>query len=168
MQMEAGLDTGPMLAKVETQIGSKNVGQLTQELATLGATRLIEVLGDLCAFLPVQQPDAGVIYAPKIDKSESRLDFLVSAPQTVRQIRAFAPTPGAFFEHLGERIRILDAEPIIVAEAGHPAAVIDDALTIACNPGAIRPTLVQRAGRAAMTPAELLRGFPIPVGTVLK
>ena len=168
MQMEAGLDTGPMLAKIETEIGSKNVGQLTQELATLGTTRLIEVLGDLSAFLPVQQPDAGVIYAPKIDKSESRLDFLVSAPQTVRQIRAFAPTPGAFFEHLGERIRILDAEPIIVAEAGHPAAVIDDALTIACNPGAIRPTLVQRAGRAAMTPAELLRGFPIPVGTVLK
>ena len=168
MQMEAGLDTGPMLAKIETEIGSKNVGQLTQELATLGATRLIEVLGDLSSFLPVQQPDAGVIYAPKIDKSESRLDFLVSAPQTVRQIRAFAPTPGAFFEHLGERIRILDAEPIIVAEAGQPAAVIDDALTIACNPGAIRPTLVQRAGRAAMTPAELLRGFPIPVGTVLK
>lgn len=166
MQMEAGLDTGPMLATATTPVASKNLGELTRELAAIGARRMIDVLADPDAFLPVPQPAVGVTYATKIDKSESRLDFLVSAPQVVRQVRAFAPTPGAFFEFSGERIRILDAEALI-AEVSAPATVIDHALTIACNPGAIRPLLVQRAGRGVMTPAELLRGFPIPLGTRL-
>ncbi len=166
MQMEAGLDTGPMLATATTPVASKNLGELTRELAAIGALRMIDVVGDPDAFLPVPQPAVGVTYATKIDKSESRLDFLVSAPQVVRQVRAFAPTPGAFFEFSGERIRILDAEALI-AEVSAPATVIDHALTIACNPGAIRPLLVQRAGRGVMTPAELLRGFPIPLGTRL-
>ncbi len=166
MQMEAGLDTGPMLATATTPVASKNLGELTRELAAIGARRMIDVLADPDAFLPVPQPAVGVTYATKIDKSESRLDFLVSAPQVVRQVRAFAPTPGAFFEFSGERIRILDAEALI-AEVSAPATVIDHALTIACNPGATRPLLVQRAGRGVMTPAELLRGFPIPLGTRL-
>jgi methionyl-tRNA formyltransferase len=165
MQMEAGLDTGPMLGTVETEIGGKNIGQLTDELARMGAARLIDVLTDLSAFAPNPQPDNGVLYAPKIDKSESRLDFLTSAPQVVRQIRAFAPN--AYFEKAGERIRILDAEALITPKPSPPGAIVDDALTIACNPGAIRPMLVQRAGRSVMTPVELLRGFPIPFGTRL-
>ena len=163
MQMEAGLDTGPMLATVETDIGVKNIGQLTNELATLGAARLIDVLADLSAFRPIPQPETGILYAPKIGKAESRLDFLTSATQVVRQIRAFAPN--AYFEMAGERVRILDAEALITLDATPPGIVIDDALTIACNPGAIRPELVQRAGRGVMTPAELLRGFAIPIGT---
>ena len=162
MQMEAGLDTGPMLATVETEIGVKNIGQLTDELALIGADRLIDVLADLSAFPPIPQPDEGILYAPKIDKSESRLDFLTSATQIIRQIRAFAPN--AYFEQAGERIRILEAEALITLDSARPGTVIDDALTIACNPGAIRPTRVQRAGRGVMTPAELLRGFPVPVG----
>ncbi len=165
MQMEAGLDTGPMLATVETEIGVKNIGQLTEELAEIGAARMINVLADLSAFPPVPQPDLGILYAPKVDKSESRLDFLTSATQVVRQIRAFAPA--AYFEHANERVRILEAEALITLDSARPGTVIDDALTIACNPGAIRPTLVQRAGRAIMTPADLLRGFAIPVGTRL-
>jgi len=166
MAMEAGLDTGAMFATVETLTADKDAGTLTQELAELGAQLLVAVLADLGGHPPVAQPEAGVIYAPKIDKSEARLDFLSSAPQIVRQIRAFAPAPGAFFEHLGERIRILAAEAVITGPA-RPGSVIDDALTIACNPGAIRPLLVQRAGRGVMTPAELLRGFAIPSGTLL-
>ena len=162
MQMEAGLDTGPMLATVETEIGIKNIGQLTQELALIGADRLIDVLADLSAFPPIPQPDEGILYAPKIDKSESRLDFLTSATQVIRQIRAFAPN--AYFEHANERVRILEAEALITPDSTRPGTVINDALTIACNPGAIHPTLVQRAGRGVMTPAELLRGFPVPVG----
>ena len=162
MQMEAGLDTGPMLATVETEIDVKNIGQLTEELALIGADRLIDVLADLAAFPPIPQPDEGILYAPKIDKSESRLDFLTSATQVIRQIRAFAPN--AYFEHANERVRILEAEALITPESARPGTVIDDALTIACNPGAIRPTLVQRAGRGVMTPADLLRGFAIPVG----
>ena len=165
MQMEAGLDTGPMLATVGTEIDVKNIGQLTDELALIGADRLIDVLADLAAFPPIPQPDEGILYAPKIDKSESRLDFLTSATQVIRQIRAFAPN--AYFEHAGERVRILEAEARITPESARPGTVIDDTLTIACNPGAIHPTRVQRAGRGVMTPAELLRGFPIPFGTRL-
>jgi methionyl-tRNA formyltransferase len=167
MQMEAGLDTGPMLATVETSVAGKNAGGLTAELAKIGAQRLVEVLADLSAFPPVPQPEEGVLYAPKIDKSESRLDFLTSATQVVRQIRAFAPVPGAFFEIASERVRILEAEAIITPDPASPGTVIDDLLTIACNPGAIRPMQVQRAGRGVMTSAELLRGFAIPKGTKL-
>jgi methionyl-tRNA formyltransferase len=165
MRMEVGLDTGPMLATVEAEIGVKNIGQLTEELAVIGAARLIDVLANLAAFAPMPQPETGILYAPKIDKTETRLDFLTSGPQVVRQIRAFAPN--AYFEFGGERIRILDAEALITPESARPSAVIEGDLTIACNPGAIRPKLVQRAGRGVMTTAELLRGFAIPVGTRL-
>lgn len=166
MQMEAGLDTGPMLATVEIGMDGKTAGELTSELATQGAALLVEVLRDLSAHPPVVQPEEGVTYASKIDKTEARLDFLISAPQVVRQIRAFAPAPGAFFELNGERFRILAAEPLI-GEGGEPGMVMDDRLTIACNPGAIRPLVIQRAGKAAMPVADLLRGFAIPAGTVL-
>jgi methionyl-tRNA formyltransferase len=167
MQMEAGLDTGPMLAKAETPVADKNAGMLTAELASLGARLLVQVLADLPAYPATPQPADGVTHAPKIDKSEARLDFLISAPQAVRQVRAFAPAPGAFFEFAGERIRILDA----VAELGNgparPGSVIDSRLAIACNPGVLVPLQVQRAGRSVMTPADLLRGFAIPPGTLV-
>lgn len=166
MGMEAGLDTGPMLATVETEVARKTAGALTTELADLGADLLVTVLGDLESYPPIAQPDEGVTYAAKIDKAEARIDFMASAAQTERQVRAFAPAPGAFFEVAGDRVRILSAEPLITA-AARPGTVIDEALTIACNPGAIRPTLVQRAGRGAMKPADMLRGFVIPVGTQL-
>ena len=165
MQMEAGLDTGPMLATVKTEIGTKNIGQLTGELAIIGAARMIDILANPSAFPPIPQPDDGVLYAPKIDKSENHLDFLTSATQVVRQIRTFAPN--AYFEHSGERVRILEAEARITPGNDRPGTVIDETLTIACNPGAIRPMQVQRAGRGIMAPAELLRGFPISAGTRL-
>lgn len=166
MNMEAGLDTGPMRATVETPIADKNVGVLTAELAELGADLLIRVLSDIHAFPPVPQPVEGMIYAPKIDKSEARLDFMISASQLERQIRAFAPAPGAFFEYSGERFRILAATTELSSGA-RPGTVVDDRLGIACNPGIIRPTLIQRAGKAAMPPADLLRGYAIPAGTRL-
>lgn len=164
MAMDAGLDTGAMYARVETPIADKTAGALASELATLGAGLLVTVLRDWP--VPVPQPDTGVTYAPKVDKSESALDFLISASQVVRQVQAFGPVPGAWFGLRGERIRVLAADPLIVAGA-RPGVVLDDRLTIGCNPGAIRPTLVQRAGRAAMTPDALLRGFAIPAGTRL-
>lgn len=167
MNMEAGLDTGPMRATIETPIADKNVGVLTAELAQLGADLLIRVLSDIHAFPPVPQPVEGMIYAPKVDKSEARLDFMISAPQLERQVRAFAPAPGAFFEHRGERFRILAATTELGSGA-RPGTVIDDRLGIACNPGIIRPTLIQRAGKAAMPTADLLRGYAIPAGTQLE
>ena len=167
MQMEAGLDTGPMLATRELAMEGKNAGQLTAELAVVGAALLVEVLADLPSHPPLAQAVDGVTYAAKIDKSESLLDFNLSAVQVVRQIRAFAPTPGAWFEHDGERVRILDAEALITPQAARPGTVVDDTLTIACNPGAIRAMRVQRAGRGVMTANDLLRGFALPAGTML-
>lgn len=166
MRMEAGLDTGAMLATVSTPIDGKTAGALTDELATLGADLLGQVLSEPEAYPGMPQPAEGVTYAAKIDKAEARLDFMISAPQVERQIRAFAPAPGAFFEWGGERFRILAADAVR-SGAARPGEVLDDQLTIQCNPGAIRPTLVQRAGKAAMTPAELLRGLKIPAGTRL-
>jgi methionyl-tRNA formyltransferase len=166
MQMEAGLDTGPMLATVHTEVENKTAGMLTAELAELGAELLVQVLSEPEAYPPQSQPDAGVTYAAKIDKTEARLDFMISAPQIERQIRAFAPSPGAFFELDGERFRILEGEAEPSASA-RPGEVIDERLGIQCNPGVIRPILIQRAGKAAMTPTALLRGLKIPAGTRL-
>ncbi len=167
MDMEAGLDTGPMRSVARTPVDRKTAGELIAEIADMGARLMIDVLADLDGHPAVPQPE-GALYAPKIDKSESRLDFLVSASQVERQVRAFAPTPGAFFEYQGERFRILAAEVLPPQPATGPVgSTIDDHLAIACNPGAIRPTLIQRAGKAAMPVADLLRGYAIPKGAKL-
>jgi methionyl-tRNA formyltransferase len=167
MQMERGLDTGPMLATIETPVDGKTAGELTDELARKGAALMVRVLGDFTAHPPVAQPEAGVTYASKIDKAEARISFREAAGQIERQIRAFNPAPGAWFEHAGERIRMLGCELVDAHGLAAPGEVIDDALTIECINGAIRPTLVQRAGKGAMTTAELLRGFAIPRGMIL-
>ncbi|HKT86658.1 MAG TPA: methionyl-tRNA formyltransferase [Novosphingobium sp.] len=163
MQMEAGLDTGPMLATLRTTIDSKTAGELTAELAEKGAQLLVGTLRDLAIHRPVAQPEEGITYAKKIDKAEARLDFAGPAAQAERQVRAFAPAPGAFFELEGERYKVLAAE--LSDAMGAPGVTLDDQLTIACSTGAIRPTLVQRAGRPAMPIADLLRGRRVPAGT---
>jgi methionyl-tRNA formyltransferase len=165
MQMEAGLDTGPMLAVARTPIDAKTGGELTAELAAIGARLMLEVLANLPSRRAEAQPIEGVTYAKKIDKAETRLDFGHAAEQIERQIRAFAPAPGAWFELEGERYRVLDAE--VVAREGAPGTTLDDALTIACGHAALRPTLIQRAGRPAMGVEELLRGRPIAAGVRL-
>ncbi len=165
MQMEAGLDTGPVLLERRTPVDRKNAGDLTEELAQMGARLMVEVLADLSAFPERPQPEDGITYAHKIDKAESRLDFAASASEVERQVRAFAPAPGAFFELEGERYRVLAAE--VVEAAGAPGVTLDDALTIACGEGAIRPVLIQRAGRPAMETSALLRGRSIAAGTQL-
>ena len=165
MQMETGLDTGPVRLEGRTAIDAKTTGALIDELAAMGARLMVTVLADPDAHPPVPQTDDGVTHAPKIDKAEARLDFARSAVDVERLVRAFAPAPGAFFEHAGERVRILAGE--IVDGVGAPGEVLDDALTIACGGSAIRPVLVQRAGRGVMTAGDLLRGFAIPAGTRL-
>ena len=170
MQMEAGLDTGPVRLEGRTAIGSKTAGELTVELADMGAQLMVAVLADLDGHPPVAQPDEGVTYAAKISKDEARIDWNLSAVQIERTVRAFNPVPGAWFEMGGERFKLLSAEvvPPDAAPVGvAPGTVLDDALTIACNPGAIRPVLVQRAGRGAMSVADLLRGFDVAAGTRL-
>lgn len=165
MQMEAGLDTGPVRAAAATPIDRKTAGALTDELAHLGAGLMLKVLADFDGHPAVAQPEEGVTYARKIEKSEARLDFSQSAEMVERQIRAFNPVPGAFFEYQGERYRVLAAD---VAEgAGDIGTIVDDQLTIACATGFIRPTIIQRAGKPAMPLADFLRGNRIPSGTIL-
>jgi len=164
MQVEEGLDSGPMLLKLETAVDGKAGGELTEELARLGADALVEWLRNPTPAVP--QPDEGVTYAKKIDKAEARIDWSRSAKEIERQVRAFARSPGAWFEANGERIRVLRAE--IHDCRGRAGQVLDDNLTISCSVGAIRPLKVQRAGRGVMTPGELLRGFSIPKGTILQ
>jgi methionyl-tRNA formyltransferase len=165
LQMEAGLDTGPMLAMERTALAAKTTGELTEELAEIGGRLIVRVLGDLAAYPPEPQPEAGVTYASKIDKAEARLDFSAPADAVLRQVRAFSPTPAAFFVHEDERYKVLAAE--LAEGGGWPGNVLDDRLTIACGSGAIRPTRVQRAGKPAMDTADLLRGKPIPAGAYL-
>lgn len=164
MKMDEGLDTGPMLLKRELPIDGRNARQLTDELAQLGADTLVEWLAKPGPATP--QPDVGVTYAAKITKDETRIDWSIPATEVVRRVRAFTPIPGAWFEHGGERVRIIEAAESDVT--GKPGEVLDDALTIASGKGSVRPIRVQRAGRAQMTPEELLRGFPIPKGTILQ
>jgi methionyl-tRNA formyltransferase len=185
MKMEAGLDTGPMLLTGRTPVDRKTTGELTAELAEMGGRLMAKVLADPSGFPEMPQPEAGVTYASKIDKAEARLDFAPSAEEVERQVRAFAPAPGAFFELDGERYRVLAASPrlreggdlkplggsSVAARCprlrGDAGMTLDDSLTIACGEGAIRPTRIQRAGKPAMATADLLRGRPIPAGTRL-
>jgi methionyl-tRNA formyltransferase len=188
MRMDEGLDTGPMLLRRELDINGKNAGQVAEKLAELGAGALIEWLDHPAP--PEAQPNVGVTYASKIDKAEARIDWTQTAEDLERQVRAFNPMPGAWFEANGERIKLLEAEmqslpphsresgnapPFDVAQRqrdprlrGRDGLVLDDALLIQCGEGALRPTKVQRAGRAAISAGELLRGFAIPKGTILK
>ena len=165
MKMDEGLDTGPMLARGTLDIRHKNVGQVTEEMANIGARMLPEWLKTPPP--PVPQPIAGATYAAKIDKAETRIDWSHKAEDIERQVRAFAPSPGAWFEANGERIKLVEA--VIGTDAsGTPGEVLDECLNIACAQGYIRPLKVQRAGRAPMSPGELLRGFAIPKGMILQ
>ena len=163
MHMDEGLDTGAMLLRRELDIRGKTAGQVTEELAELGAEALISWLDRSTP--PEAQPAEGATYASKVDKAEARIDWNLSAAQIERQVRAFAPSPGAWFEAEGERIKVLEAQ--VGDGTGAAGEMLDGELTIAAGTGTVRPLKVQRAGRGTMTPQELLRGFPIPPGTIL-
>ncbi len=157
MVMEAGLDSGPMLIRRELRIDRMNAGQVTQSLAEIGAEAMVEWLGDPARFIAEPQDAGAVTLAPKVDKAETRIDWSASAEAIERQVRAFSPAPGAWFELGGERVKLLAAER--VAGKGAVGEILGARLTIACGADAIRPVLVQRAGRGAMNPDELLRGI---------
>lgn len=165
MQMEAGLDTGPMLHKVEVAVGRKTTGELTSELADLGAAAMVEVLAHLADFPPEPQDDAAALYAPKIDKAEARIDWSTDAAVIERMVRALAPFPGAWFEIGAERVKLLLAE--VAQGTGAAGEVLDDSLTIACGVGALRPLRLQPAGKPAMDLAAFLNGRKVAAGTQL-
>lgn len=160
MQMEAGLDTGPVLLREATPIGpEETTGALHDRLSAMGARLICTALARLPDLRPEPQPEAGVTYAAKIDKAEARIDWAASAEAVSRQIRGLAPFPGAWCMAGEERLKLLGAR---VAEgAGAPGAVLGG-FTIACGSGAIEVTRAQRAGKSAQ-PAEIfLRGLPLP------
>jgi methionyl-tRNA formyltransferase len=176
MQMDEGLDTGAMLMAERVAITpGTNAGALHDALAAVGARLMVRALGDLEAgrARAVPQPADGVTYAAKIEKSETRIDWSRPAAELERVVRAFAPAPGAWFDHAGrqpERIRVLAAQveaAQVEAGRGAPGTVLDDRLLVACGAGALRLLAVQRAGKAAMPAADFLRGNAIPAGTVL-
>ena len=166
MRMAEGLDTGPILATARVPVEDKTSGELHAELAQIGARLLVETVARLDQLKAAPQPDLGATYAPKIDKAEARIVWSKPAELVEREVRAFAPFPGSWFELDGERIKVLRARTIGVN--GFDGTVLDDRLTIACGQGALRPLMVQRAGKPAMATEDFLRGRPVPVGTVLR
>jgi methionyl-tRNA formyltransferase len=165
MQMEEGLDTGPVLMAERVRIGRKTSGELTADLSRLGADLMVRALGALerGAITPQPQAEAGVTYARKITKDEARIDWSKSAAEIEAMIRGLAPSPGAFTEARGERLKILSAAP--VKDRGVPGEVVTEDLTVACGEGALKLLKVQRAGKGVMEARELLKGFPLPPGT---
>ena len=168
MQMDVGLDTGAMLLKGAVPIGPETTAQgLHDALAALGAELIVPALDGVAAgtLLPEPQPEAGVTYAAKLVREEGALDFREDAAVLDRKIRALNPWPGTWFEYQGERIKLLAARP----EDGHgvPGTILDGDLAIACGTGVLRPTLLQRAGRAPVERRAFLNGTKIDPGVIL-
>jgi len=164
MQMDAGLDTGPMLLREALPIGpGTTTGQLHDELAAMGARLIVRALAENPP--PVPQPETGVTYAAKLGREDGRIDWTQDAAAIERRVRAFDPWPGTFTTLAGVTLKILGARA--VAGTGSAGTVLDDTLTVACGRGALRPTRVQAPGRAVLDAAAFLRGHPVPRGTVL-
>lgn len=171
MRMEEGLDTGPVCAAHVEVIGpAMTAGELHDSLSEAGARLIVAAMADLEAgrLTPRPQSSDGVTYAAKIEKAEARIDFDRPAAGVRAQIHGLSPFPGAWLEAPTreggwERVKVLRAE--VAQGAGAPGTVIDDGGLIACREGAIRPVLVQRAGKRPMGLDELLRGFPLHRGT---
>lgn len=159
MQMDAGLDTGAVLACESTPIQpEETTADLHDRLAELGSRMIVHVLADL-PLSAVPQPDQGVTYAAKIDKAEARIDWTRSAIEVDRQIRGLSPFPGAWCDIAGERVKLLRSR--LAKGAGRPGEVLGG-LTIACGQGAIEVTQAQREGKRPMSSADLLRGLVLP------
>jgi methionyl-tRNA formyltransferase len=171
MQMDEGLDTGPILLRQAAPIGpSTTAGELTDRLAGIGARLIVEALDGVAAGTLAAQPQPceGVTYAAKLRREEAQLDWRRPAAALERQVRAFDPWPGAFFFARTERIRVLSAETEPhTPPAAAPGTVLDERLSIACAEGVLRPLRVQRPGRAPLDMPAFLRGFALPPGIEL-
>jgi len=167
MRMEKGLDTGPVLLRETTDIGPRETApDLQDRLAARGASMLCDALALLAQGKAVETPQAeeGVVYAAKIDKAEARIDWTRPAPALDAHIRGLTPSPGAWFEGGGERIKVLLAEP---EDCSGPAGTVLAEGVVACGTGSLRLTRLQRAGKPAMDAADFLRGFPLKPGSHL-
>ena len=166
MQMDAGLDTGDVLLRKETDIGPRDTyASLHDRLQTLGAEAIAEALNQIDRTTLSPQPQQGVTYAKKIDKSEAHINWTEDAAHIDRLIRGLSPFPGAWSELNGERIKFLMSEP--TEGKGQPGETLDAHLTIAAGSGAIRILRLQRSGKKASDTDDVLRGFEVPKGSRL-
>ena len=160
MQMDAGLDTGDVLYHKETEIlPSDTTAVLHDRLAHIGSQCIVDVLKKYAFLEAVPQSDIGIIYASKIDKNESKIDWNKSAIEIDRQIRGLSPFPGAWFDDGEQRVKVLMSE--VVEGSGFPGEILDHA-TIACQSGALKLTRLQRAGKGAMDIKDFLLGYSFP------
>ncbi|MDG2189881.1 MAG: methionyl-tRNA formyltransferase [Paracoccaceae bacterium] len=169
MQMEAGLDTGPVLYQETISIApDETTAALHERLSDLGARSIVQSLKDLSQLQARPQSSVGICYAQKIDKSEAQIDWSLPAEILDRQIRGLSPFPGAWAMLRGERVKFLGSALISceqpLASAG---TVLDDDLGIACGSGALRITRLQRAGKSVQSSADFLRGTPVIAGEQL-
>ena len=172
MRMDEGLDTGPMLLAERTPIApADTAATLHDRLAEIGAALIVRALGDLAAgaLAAVPQPSEGASYAKRLEREEGRLDWRLSAGDLARRIRAFAPWPGAFFEHGGVRFKVLraDAMPGDGKGGRAPGTLLDESFAVSCGEGALRILEIQRSGGAPVAGGDFLRGHALACGTVL-
>ena len=159
MQMEAGLDTGPVLLRQATNIcAEETTGSLHDKLSGMGAAMIVDALARLPDLTPEVQPQDGVTYAAKIDKAEAKVDWTKSAKEIDALIRGLSPFPGAWCEVDDTRVKLLGSR--VVSGAGQPGQVLEG-FTIACGSGAVAVTHAQRPGKKAMLADDVLKGLTL-------
>jgi methionyl-tRNA formyltransferase len=160
MQMEAGLDTGPVLLREETAIGpEETTADLHDRLSAMGARLIVDALARVPELTPVPQPEDGVTYAAKIDKAEARIDWTRPAVEVDRLIRGLSPFPGAWVEIAGERVKLLRSR---LAGGEGPPGLVLGGFTVACGEGAVEITEAQREGKRPLPAGEVLKGLTLP------
>ncbi len=171
MQMDVGLDTGPVLLAEHVSIGANaTAGTLHDTLSQIGASLMVRALAavERGSITATPQPEAGVTYASKIEKDEARLDWTRSASELDYHIRGLTPFPGAFFEvtrgDTKTRVKVLRATPMVANGNAGEVLSFKDGITIACGEGALRITELQRAGKGPMKADDFLRGFSFDIG----
>lgn len=166
MKMEEGLDTGPVLSSRKIQIKENdNAKILSERLSLVGSKLIVEVLDALSEFKAYSQSAAGVTYARKIEKSETKIDWSLPAKTINRKIRALSPFPGAWTEINGERIKLLASK--VINKENEPGMVLDKGFSIACGQKAVEITEAQRPGKSAQKSDVFLRGFRLQKGSKL-
>ena len=167
MRVEFKLDAGPILAVEKIRIDmTTTASSLHDDLSALGAKMIVPVLDQLNAgtLTETPQPEQGVTYAQKLEKEEGQIVWTDTALDIHRKIRALNPWPGVWCTFNGERVKILEA--VVVQMNGEPGKILAEPLVVACGKDALALTKIQRAGKAPMAATELLRGFPIPLGSI--
>ena len=168
MKMDAGLDTGPVVAKESTPIKADDTTSfLSERLADLGAKLLIETIKKIDELIPKPQSIIEVSYAKKIDKKEAKIDWSLDFQIIEQQIRGLSRYPGAWAYYNDERIKFLNVRISSSNQnnQAEPGMVIGTPLVIACAGGALEITLLQRSGKSVQTTEDFLRGFPIQIGS---